>query len=824
MHHAGRRGERRRWLAVSIAAAVWGGADAGTAQMAPPAAEVPAIAAQFPDPGLGYQTPAFYPGETAFPGHAEVLAFLDRVASRAPGTVSVDTAGTSQEGRPLPVVRLAGRDGPSPYRPTVLILAQQHGNEPAGGEAALALVDALAGPHRALLDQVNVLVVPRANPDGAERFVRATASGVDVNRDHLLLQTPEARALAGLAVRHRPDVVLDLHEFTVAGRWVAKYGVVQRYDALLQAAGVGNLAPEVAREAEAHFLAPVRTTLAAAGLAHFDYHTTSQDPADKVVSMGGVQPDTGRNVNGLRQAVSLLIETRGVGLDRQHLARRVHTHVVAALEVIRQAARRGPQLLAVTRGADAAVTATACRGPLVVAASHTPTRRRMSFLDATNGQARPLVVPWRAAAPLRVDRWRRRPCGYLLGDAARPVVDRLIMLGVRVQPVEIDGVWDVERYVVTGDTAGTRQDARGAIDDGAPIRRVSVRRARGREPVTRGTWHVDLAQPLASLAAAALEPDSQNGFVAAGMLEVGDLRRVLAAPPPTRTMALTVDDLPFVAPEGGLGTAAVERATAAILGALRARGAPVVGFVSRDHPHAAPAPADRDRVVDAWRDAGHLIGNHTATHSDLNELSAAAFLDDVTRGHPVVPPDEPFFRHPFTHTGDTAEKKAAVARALADRGLVVAPYTIAPADDVFNAALVGAERRGDTALAARVGEAYLDHAEAVTAFAEAKAVEIFARDDVPQTLLIHANRLHARFMDQLLARLAARGYRFVPLREALADPAYRSPDTLVTRHGPSWLFRWARSLGRPVSFAGDPEPPTWIRDLAAPARRGGPPQ
>jgi hypothetical protein len=54
-----------------------------------------------------------------------------------------------------------------------------------------------------------------------------------------------------------------------------------------------------------------------------------------------------------------------------------------------------------------------------------------------------------------------------------------------------------------------------------------------REPVPVGAWFVDLAQPLGALAAAALEPDSQNSFAASGLVDVaaGHLRRVVARPP-----------------------------------------------------------------------------------------------------------------------------------------------------------------------------------------------------------------------------------------------------------------------------------------------------
>lgn len=521
-------------VAVLCGALAAGGSRAGAqfdpARVTP---EPAAVAARFPDPPVTYPTPAFAAGRTTLPSHDEAEAFVTAVAARAPQTVAVERVGTSQQGRAMLLVTLAAAGGPSAARPSVLILAQQHGNEPAGGEAALALIDRLAGDEPGLLERVNVYVMPRANPDAAERFGRATASGTDVNRDHLLLQTPEARAIAAVSRRVRPDVVLDLHEFTAGDRWVKKYGVVQQYDALLQPATVGNLEPSIAQEAARHFLTPVRQRLAAEGLRVFTYHTTSPDPGDRVVSAGGVQPDTGRNVNGLRQAVSLLIETRGVGVGRAHLARRVHTHVTAALTVVRQAAARGARLLAVTRTADVAVTAAACTGMLTIAAEHTPGRMPMTFLDAVTGEDRRIVVPWRSADTLRVVRARPRPCGYLLDAGETAAVERLRLLGVRVTPTAAERRWDVEGYRIVAQAAGARQDARGAIDDGAPIAVLSVRRVRRVDAVAAGTWFIDLAQPLGTLAAAALEPDSQNSFAASALIAAPDrtLRRVLSAPP-----------------------------------------------------------------------------------------------------------------------------------------------------------------------------------------------------------------------------------------------------------------------------------------------------
>jgi hypothetical protein len=54
-------------------------------------------------------------------------------------------------------------------------------------------------------------MVPMLNPDGAERFQRRNAQGIDINRDALRLQTPEGRALKALRDRINPIVGFNLH-------------------------------------------------------------------------------------------------------------------------------------------------------------------------------------------------------------------------------------------------------------------------------------------------------------------------------------------------------------------------------------------------------------------------------------------------------------------------------------------------------------------------------------------------------------------------------------------------------------------------------------
>jgi hypothetical protein len=142
--------------------------------------------------------------------HADVVAAIDRAKAAWQDALAVEVIGRSVEGRALHHLRL-GR-GPL----GVLLWSQMHGDEPT---ATVALFDVLHYLHvhrddpvvRRLLDRLTLHIVPMLNPDGAERFTRRNAQGIDINRDALRLQTPEGRALKAVRDRHDPPIGFNLH-------------------------------------------------------------------------------------------------------------------------------------------------------------------------------------------------------------------------------------------------------------------------------------------------------------------------------------------------------------------------------------------------------------------------------------------------------------------------------------------------------------------------------------------------------------------------------------------------------------------------------------
>ena len=505
----------------------------------------PAVAARFPEPAVTFATPAFEPGRTTFTSNEELGAIVHGLARSASigensSEVAVIPLGVSQAGaqlealaftRPAPPGAVAGAaisPASTQRRPTVVILAAQHGDEPAGTEALIVVAQELAAGRLAgVLDRIDVVLLPRANPDGAAAFSRGAFDGTDVNRDHILLQTPEARAIAELLASFAPLVVLDLHEYPVGGAFTAKFGGVQRFDALLQYATTANLALFVTKAAEEWFRQPLLASLRNAGLSVDWYATVSTDPADRTMSMGSIAPQVGRNASGLRNAVSLLVETRGGGLGRVDLKRRVQSQVVAATSVLASAAKHADDLTKLRQFVDRETASFACQGQVVVEAAPTPSEYAYAMIDPASGEIRRLTVAWESALQLRTLKSRPRPCGYWLAPGENEAVRRLRLLGVEVQQLDELGELRGEGYR----EVGREKVAGGAEANAGATTRLKVQTQPVLLDVAVGGYYVSLEQPLAHLAVAALEPEAPASFAANGVsADVAGEARILVRP------------------------------------------------------------------------------------------------------------------------------------------------------------------------------------------------------------------------------------------------------------------------------------------------------
>jgi hypothetical protein len=113
------------------------------------------------------------------------------------------------------------------------------------------------------------------------------------------------------------------------------------------------------------------------------------------------------------------------------------------------------------------------------------------------------------------------------------------------------------------------------------------------------------------------------GFVVAAL-------SVNQQPSPDRLIALTFDDLPYVAVNSAYLPGA-QRATKNLLDILAKHRAPAIGFVNERQLEGSDRDA-RIALLRQWIDRGMTLGNHTYSHPDFNTVTIEQFQDEILKG------------------------------------------------------------------------------------------------------------------------------------------------------------------------------------------------
>ena len=284
----------------------------------------------FSDFDLEIYSPAFFK-KKGFTKYKEMVSFLDTLEIKYPKKVSVKFIGESQNGLKIPMVFLGNAS--SEFK--VCFMGGLHGNEPASTEGMLFLINNLIKEDslKYLVDNLNIAIIPMANIDGYQKQNRYASNGQDLNRDQTKFSNPESIFIKKAINKFNPDLMVDFHEYKpyrVDFVNFGEYGTTSMFDCMFLYSGNLNTSELIKETIEDKYIPNVSDKLDYYGLTHHNYISSKHKNNKVYFNLGSVSPRSSATSYALSNTISMLMEVRGVGLNRTSFKRRVFTTYLLA--------------------------------------------------------------------------------------------------------------------------------------------------------------------------------------------------------------------------------------------------------------------------------------------------------------------------------------------------------------------------------------------------------------------------------------------------------------------------------------------------------------
>ncbi len=454
--------------------------------------------------------------------YAEVMAFVGAIQRLDPD-IRVETFATTTEGRALPLV-VVGPYTPASARasgkPVVFVMANIHAGEVEGKEAAQMLLRDLVSTHRKLRDDVIVLIAPIYNADGNERIspehradqigplngvgVRENAQGLDLNRDYMKLESPEARGLiANVLNRWDPLLTVDLH--TTNGSY---HGYQLTYSPTLSP----NADDDIIDFARGTLLQHIREAMKERhGKETYHYgNFVEQLQPEKGWYTFDNRPRFGNNYVGLRNRFTILSEAYSY-ID---FRARVEVNYEFVHEILAAVEKYGSKMMRIAAKADERIADGKLRKQGVRFEIAKWKDVEILWEKSVLGEAGQTVrtgeiVPMKMTdyGVFAATEKEEVPYAYVIDAVERGAVDVLRTHGITVETLDAETALKVEQFAIKEDTLAEAEFEK-------HHERTLTGKWKTREVTfPAGTFLVRMNQPLARLAFYLLEPRSDDGLV-----------------------------------------------------------------------------------------------------------------------------------------------------------------------------------------------------------------------------------------------------------------------------------------------------------------------
>jgi len=204
------------------------------------------------------------------------------------------------------------------------------------------------------------------------------------------------------------------------------------------------------------------------------------------------------------------------------------------------------------------------------------------------------------------------------------------------------------------------------------------------------------------------------------------------------------------------------------------------------------------KLLDAWDNAGHLIGNHSYSHlTYLSKTTYEEYAKDFFRNEPIIAPyrhHKALFRYPSLKEGDTAEKRDRFRALLKEHGYRVGHVTIDTSDWYVDQRIQERLRQDDKASLEPYRDYLVAHLLDRASFYRQLSLDVLGHE-IRHTLLMHYGMMNGLFLQDVMTAFEKSGWTWVDADYAYEDPVFlKEPQTVPA--GESLVWALAAETGR----------------------------
>lgn len=502
------------------------------------------------------KTPAEEANYLQYSQHEEIARFLSSLADQAK-QVRVQGIGKTKDVKGFPskdlslcLVTEEGAATPQTLnrnKLTFMLTAAQHGNEQSAKEAGLRLIrDIALGDLKPLLKKMNFLFIAQTNPYGNFFDVRQNEIELDMNRDHVKLETEGVAAIHGVFRAFMPEVTMDVHE-KGDDYYRVSIGCVSNI----------NISPALLELSRTKILPEVEKNLEAKNLTFHEYLVTSEMGLDTSAGANYRPEDLakrktlkrysttdlndGRNSPGIYETLSFIQEGASRH-DLETLQERTGWQYFGIRLFAEAVAKNSADILDLVRNLRTGLIEKAKvysdqnrvhlrmdyvrdeKNPTLTLkkfeTTESPVRGVLKFdkkagdlLTAADLAPYPLPAPVKVVTDA-VKNWFpdvesklsvSRPLGYIIPAKHQDIIETLLGHGITVGIFMKDKPLESEAYAAA-EVIPSKYDY-------LPPEKIDVEKRILQIIVKKGDFYVSCGQPAANLIPCLLEPQSEFGFI-----------------------------------------------------------------------------------------------------------------------------------------------------------------------------------------------------------------------------------------------------------------------------------------------------------------------